>query len=381
MLLWYVDHIINNDKYAMNKADIESTVISTQKPKDLKSVFFKKSHNLVFSQLSLSPVEHDILALFLTKLNKDHWQPFIEGKQIHSPTYKFSSDVLSSWFGVESSRMYSTLKEPAQRLSSKSIGIKDSKSQKFQFRALFKEITYDNACLVIVPNDLLMNEYLAISGGHSQVPHRTFRDIKKEHAKRLYTMLCRYKNKVHSTFHPQSINELHAYFGLLDKQGNLYKKTYEQTGKFVQGVIKPAIDEISKNEPNIQFLPEEFGKKVGFEYVKEGRKVVAIRFLFKWQAPKDIARQEHDERQTLSEVKSVFEMAELAFTLVETFSPGDSGNPTMAELNNMMSMAPQLMEKGYEMDGAFMQNFALAMAEAKLNPTPEGNSEGNIELD
>ncbi|WP_299011701.1 replication initiation protein [uncultured Shewanella sp.] len=346
--------------------DDSALMITTNKSVDLKSTFFKKSHNLVFSQLSLSPVMHDIVALFLTRLHKDHWVPFMNGEQIHSPTYSFSSDVLKDWFGFsDSKQQYATLVLPAERLSKKSIGIKDPKTKKFSFTSLFKRIYYEDGVLYITPNDLLINEYLAISGGHSQVPHRNFRNIKTEHAKRLYTMLCRYKNDAFSVFHPQKLSELHAYFGLLDQQGQLKTKSYGLVSKFIQRIIKPSINLINKNEPFIHFLTDEKSGNLGYEAIKEGRKIVAIRFLFKWENPQLAAKNEAEERAKLGGVISPFEMAKLTFDMVSHFSPNDPGNPTVGELNNMMSLTGQLLSEGFVLDTEFMSNFALAMSEAK----------------
>ncbi|MBT2979880.1 replication initiation protein, partial [Vibrio anguillarum] len=62
-----------------NSKSKESTITSTATT-DIHSDFFKKSHALVFSRLSLSPVEHDIFALLLSRLHKDQWDDFIAGK-------------------------------------------------------------------------------------------------------------------------------------------------------------------------------------------------------------------------------------------------------------------------------------------------------------
>lgn len=372
----------DNDLEQSSTSDLSlSTIISTNRSVDLKSTFFKKSHKLVFSQLSLSPVMHDIVALFLTRLHADHWKPFMNGEQIHSPTYSFSNAVLTDWFGIPTSKHYSTLMQPAERLSNKSIGIKDNESKKFSFTPLFKKITYENGQLYITPNDLLMNEYLALSGGHSQVPHRNFRDIKKEHAKRLYTMLCRYRNEKFSVFHPQSIAELHAYFGLLDKSGNLVTKSYAATGKFIQKVIKPSIKEIDETEPNLVFLIDEKTGNLGYETIKNGRTIVEIRFLFEWNNSKQIDQDERDKREELANQINPLDLAKLTYEMVNSFIPGDDGNPTVEELNNMMAMAAQLMTNGLVLDAKFMGKFALSMQEARNKQPPDDVKQNKEPID
>ncbi|PSU44273.1 replication initiation protein [Photobacterium frigidiphilum] len=338
-------------------------VIATAGMKDLHSDFFKKSHRLVFSQLALSPVEHDIFALFLTKLNKEQWQSFLNKETIDSPQYNFSSDVLCEWFGIEKKYLYSTLRDPARRLSGKSIGVMDDVKRRFKFQTLFKEVRYEDGELTIVPNDLLISEYLSISQGHSQVPHRIFRQIEKEHAKRLYTILCRFKGG-NNVLHPQSIDDLHAFFGLLDDKGKLLKRTYAVTGNLINRIIKPAIQEIDEKESLINFQVDEKTGNYGFSYLKKGRKIVAIRFLFSWLEKTNKAEEEC--RKKLELELSTFDKAVLVYDLVQQYQEGECGNPTVEELNNLVANASLLMENGKLLDAEFMMKFAGAMNEAKL---------------
>lgn len=339
-----------------------ANVIATDAMTDLHSDFFKKSHRLVFSQLALSPVEHDIFALFLTKLNKEQWQSFLNKETIESPQYNFSSDVICEWFGIEKKYLYSTLRDPARRLSGKMIGVMDDTNKRFKFRTLFKEVMYENGELTIVPNDRLINEYLSISQGHSQVPHKTFRNIQKEHAKRLYTMLCRFKDE-HTGLHPQTIEDLHAFFGLLDDKGKLLKKTYAVTGNLINRIIKPAILEIDEKESLIEFFIDEKTGNYGFSYQKRGRKVIAIKFLFRWR--KKVNKAEAEERNKLANQLPTFELALLTYQIVLEFTEEDSGNPSVEELNNLMANAGALMENSKMLDAEFMIKFAMAMNEAK----------------
>ena len=51
--------------------------ITTENSQELPNQFFKKSHELVLSQLGLSAREHDMMALFLSRLNREHWEDFL----------------------------------------------------------------------------------------------------------------------------------------------------------------------------------------------------------------------------------------------------------------------------------------------------------------
>ncbi|WP_208862522.1 hypothetical protein [Enterovibrio norvegicus] len=54
----------------------------------------------------------------------------------------------------------------------------------------------------------------------------------------------------------------------------------------------------------------------------------------------------------------------MVYDLVHQFVPGDSGNPSVEELNTMMMYTAQLMESGRALDADFMAKFSVAMSEA-----------------
>lgn len=339
---------------------MSEVIISSNAMTDLHNDFFKKSHELVFSQLALSPIEHDMFALFLTKLHKEHWDEYINNEAITKiPSYEFSSDLLSDWFGIEKKHLYASLYKPAQRLASKSIGINDPKAKKFKFLNLFASIEYVDGTLKIDPTHKLLDEYLCLSKGHSQIPHKQFRAIELEHAKRLFTMLCRFKHEA-GTLHPQPITELHSFFGLKDEKGNLQKKTYANTSVFIRRIIKPAIQEIEKVVPDITFDIDEKTGNRGFAYIKEGRSIVAIKFLFSWDSP--APKPKKSDSIVITEEMS---KAEFTYSQVLNLVPGEAGNPTSDELANMMANASYLVQRGLFLDKQFMANYMIALAEAK----------------
>jgi len=274
--------------------------------------FFKKSHQLVFSQIGLSPVEHDIFALFLTSIHKDQWVDFVNDKTVRAPIYRFQAEVLTGWFNIDRKEIYATLYKPCLRLTKKTIGIKDDKKKHFNFLAMFKQISYADGVLTIAPNEFLMAEYLGVSKGHSQIPQKNFRKLKSEHAKRLYTMLCRFKGES-TRLNAQTIKDLHGFFGLLDEKGNLKKKSYESVGILVSRIIKPSIEEINKTDENITFDVDEKAGSFGYAFKKNGRKVEAIEFLFRWKKneiskPKETRHPSEltfdDAKVTLKEIKT-----------------------------------------------------------------------------
>ncbi|WP_299497348.1 replication initiation protein [uncultured Shewanella sp.] len=344
---------------------MSENVITTAKMNQLHSDFFKKSHKLVFSQLNLSAIEYDIFALFLSRVNKRDWESYLKG-EAEFPQYSFTNEVLSEWFDINKRELFSILKNPAARLSSKLIGIKDDADKKFIYRPLFKEVSYQKGVLTVIPNDRLIDEYLCISPAHAQIPHRTFRDLKRVNSKPLYGLLCRYKDPKLAGLPPQTLDDLYASFGLLDQTGKLAKKTFAVTGNLINKIIKPSIKEIDEKEPLISFHIDEKTGNYGFGYEKKGRKIVAIRFLFSWSVPKSIAREESDARKELESEVEAISSAKMTYELVNNFVIGDAGNPTMQELGCLMTKMTELKEIGYTFENDFMTNLTLALSEAKL---------------
>jgi len=346
-----------------------TNLVKTERIGQLTSDFFRQAHRLVFSQLSMSPVEHDIFALLLSRLDKDHWvvsdTSVSTPPTIPSPHYSFTSNVLCEWLKVDNRSLYNVIKDPAKRLSEKTIGLQEPNKRRFIFRSLFKQVSYEDGVLTIVPNDLLMNEYLCLSQGHSQIYNDTFTALETDYAKRLYTALCRFKYG-QGKLNPFSLEELHAFFGLLDEKGKLIKKTYARTNSFIERIISPAIREIESKEHRIKFLIDEKTQNLGWSYKKQGRKITHIEFLFYWVDPVQIDAAEKKERKKLGDERNPLELAKETWAVVDGFVANSDGNPTVEELNNLTVNISLLMQSGYTFEPDFMQKFSSAMSEARL---------------
>jgi plasmid replication initiation protein len=342
----------------------DSNVIETNSKAQLPTEFFKMAHKLVFSQLSLSSREHDILALVLGRLNKDHWADFEAGKNISSPRYRFGSSVLCEWLGVEPKHLFSTLKAPAKRLSERKIGVVSDTKSGFAFIPLFKNITYEDGVLLIVPNDELIREYLGISQGHAKLNHTVFRSLKSEHSKRLYSMLSRFKTQA-TKLHPQSITSLHGFFGLLNEEGDLIKKSYANNNTFIERCIRKSIREIHKYDPKLIFGEYSEGKtrEMGFIPIRAGRSIVSIEFLFSWLGD---VKEERRELKKLADTGQIDDYLELIYNMIDDYIPEQNLTPTMEELNLLSNNLGVLIEQGKNIDKPFMVKLSKAKEKAYL---------------
>ena len=87
--------------------------------------------------------------------------------------------------------------------------------------------------------------------------------------------------------HPIGIDELKGLFGLLDESGKIKKDkiSFKSNNVFMKRCIRASIAELSTNEATcneIIFHTSEKGEK-GFELIKQGNKIISIRFLYRWK--------------------------------------------------------------------------------------------------
>lgn len=317
--------------------------ITTEHSKELPNQFFKKSHELIFSQLALTAREHDMMALFLSRLNREHWVDFLEKRDIHAPQYTFHADVLKDWFGLSSKQLYPTLRPVAERLSGRKVGLANDSAEEFDFIPLFARVKYSKGALTIVPNSELINAYVDYSAGHAQINHHAFRGLKFEHSKRLYTLLSRFKDSG-TQLHPQKIDALHALYGLLDEKGKLLKTSYSQNKVFIDRCIKKPIDEMSKCvevSKDLEFLIDPKTGNVGFAPVMQGKRIIAIEFLYRWKMSDNQA--EKLERAALAQEavpdNPMLILAREAYQIV-------MAHPLKGNLNEKHLLAIQSVEMG-----------------------------------
>lgn len=251
-------------------------VISDNLPKHIK-----KGHQLIFSRQDLTAREADMFALMIAHMTPDDWDN-------STPSYKFTAHQLSEWLGVSSKHVGSNLRPVADRLASRKIGIKIESGRgddEFDFRPLFKHIRYKNGELTMTPNDMLKTEYIEYNQGFALINTKNFFDLKKEYSKRLYELLSRFKSGG-TDIYTQKIEDLKGIFGLLDENGKLRKDkaSFKNNSVFMQRCIRDSIEELRSNprtKKELLFLESNDGN-VGFETIKRGRSIVALRFLYRW---------------------------------------------------------------------------------------------------
>ncbi|RJG38790.1 replication initiation protein [Motilimonas pumila] len=242
----------------------------------------KKGHQLVFSRQDLSAREADVFALMMAFMSPDDWN------QAETPKYTFKASELSEWLNISSKYVAGTLSPVAERLSTRTVGIKNLKGDEgeFDYIPYFKRIQYKDRMLTITPNDELKSEYIEYNQGFALINAKNFFGLKREYSKRLYEILSRFKTG--GTHMPEkSIHELKGLFGLLDENGNLKpnRKSFANNGVFMKRCIRESIEEISTNpetKKELIFFQSPDGENQGIDLIKRGKSIVGIEFLYSW---------------------------------------------------------------------------------------------------
>lgn len=284
------DSLVHGTGEGINSSpSVTRTEIAISSARDLPPEFFKKSHELTFAHTELTPREMDLMGMFFAQLHQDHWikvQALSGGKRINlyvSAGYTFSSKAIAEWMGISEKHVYTTIAPMAERLTSKTIGVKDDTLEEFKFRPLFSEISYRQGNLRIVPNSELMEAYVAYSKGFALVRHQPYRDLKSGYSKRIYEMLSRFKEM--GVLQPQTLDDMKRYLGVVDRKGQC-KSTFTSTSRFIKQCIEAPIAEmmgmpaISKE---LTFLKDPDSERIGYRVKNHGRKITHIEFLFVWR--------------------------------------------------------------------------------------------------
>ncbi|MBD1389426.1 RepB family plasmid replication initiator protein [Neiella sp. HB171785] len=253
----------------------------------------KKGHQLVFARQDLSAKEQDVFGLMMAHMKETDWA---QG----TPRYEFSCHQLADWFDMDSSHVADTLSPVADRLSKRSIGVRnvgENGVTEFDYAGYFKRIKYKHAKLVMVPNDELKQEYVSYQQGFALITAKNFFGLNREHSKKLYEILSRFKTGG-TSMKPVKLNELRGMFGLLDQQGNLKKKSYANNGVVMARCIRDSITEISTNprtSKEILFLKDDETGNVGYRVRKDGNTIIEIEFLYRWLAKDPVAGLNQEE--------------------------------------------------------------------------------------
>ncbi|EOX3447446.1 replication initiation protein [Vibrio cholerae] len=289
-----------------------------------------KSHTMVFSALDLARRMQDMMAMMLTRMKESDW----EGNA--SPIYTWDIEELSEWFGVDSQHMAAVLKKPSKALSKASAEFEDGNGE-FKYNALFKEVSYNKGKLTMIPNERLKKHYLVnvSDKGFAKVDNKIFLALTNPNAKRVFDFMSRFKGEF--DMYPISIERAQIYLGVLSTTGEPLKKTYVSEAKFINQLIKPALEHIAQ-------CPETYGKLelieknglLGYELLPMANGKQKIKFNVRWlNAPVDKAKR----KEVLAEID------EQMLLFREVTLKGEDGIPQLEQIKKLLKIINEPTEQ------------------------------------
>jgi plasmid replication initiation protein len=214
-----------------------------------KNYIVIKSNNLNEAKLdkNITFPEYRILLIALSKIsplkNKLHFA-------------KFSVNDFCNILNLQKSGMYYYVKKSCKKLATRIIRFEISEN-KGRVLPLFSEIKYDESVITIYFNEKLEKEIINLKKEYTKYVLSNILKLDTIHDIRLYELLKQYEKIKYRKFSIESLAE-----------NLLLKKSYKNKMSNLRELLKK-----SKNKINIHT-----DILIDFEEIKEGRKVVAIKF-------------------------------------------------------------------------------------------------------
>lgn len=241
---------------------------------------YKKNHNLIYSRISMTTHEQNLLALFLIQMQKTEWK---EDTQLE---ISIPASRLSEWLEVESKSLAATIKPVALRLQKRTVLAEHPTTHEFESSVLFPTVKYTRGKLTMVPNYDLRDFFHDASKGYASVNVARFLRLRGKYSKPMYDLLSRFKSP-DTRLYKTDVMTLKGVFGLVDDKDNYLqgKKTMRDTSVFVSQALVKSIEEIEGtcSDEVMFFNTDPLGKKRhGIIENKTGNKITSIEFEYLW---------------------------------------------------------------------------------------------------
>lgn len=195
----------------------------------------------------------------------------------------FTVQELASLMGVSSELLYRELPKMCNKLLSTVFEIREKTGSKWFKFNLLSSALYDNGTIYFKFNDESKPFLLKLKSLFTSFSLNNILHLDSKYSLRIYQICCssRFKKEI--------------YYSLEDFKDilSLTQKSYNQFGNIKAKVITPALEEInSKTDITLEYTP-----------IKQGRKIIGIKFLINNNKQKVIIEKEH---KTKHQSKSKF---------------------------------------------------------------------------
>jgi len=214
-----------------------------------KNAIIVKSNKLIEAKYKLTLQEQKLILTMLSmiKPTDDEFQE-----------YNITAQELSELWGVSVEHIYKEADEVTDRLHKRFVTLKDPNKEKFIKYSWLSKSIYHNGVLTLKFNSELKPHLLQLSEKFKSYKLEQVLKLKSGYSIRIYELLKQYENIGSRTL---NINELRNILDIAIDEYKLYSD-------FKRKVIQQAQKELQNSD--LQF---------DFEEIKNGRKVVEIRFI------------------------------------------------------------------------------------------------------
>ncbi|WP_297430061.1 replication initiation protein [Clostridium sp.] len=210
-----------------------------------------QSNKLIEASYTFTVLEQKLIRLLASMVKKDD-EDFKE--------YKFRAIDLSKTLNIHKKTIYKELDQITDKLMSRYIKFKNDDTEKFKKRHLIKIADFENGILTMKIDEDMKEFYLKLNW-YTKYQLQNIMQFKSTYSFRLYELLKQYENIGYRVI---SIDNLRIIF-------DINKDQYPKYANLKQKVINIAVNEINKNSD----------LSIEFEELKDGRKVISIKFIIK----------------------------------------------------------------------------------------------------
>lgn len=192
--------IANHPEVVASSLGITTEVITGDRPNQCMPKNMRKTHDMLFSDMVMSRLEMDLLAMLLaTAIEDPQAQEVCEqtraemAKESSTKSfdlrYQFDTTTISNWLQIKKDDVRGTMRKVARTIMSRPIGLHQhgvSQDNDFSYISPFRKIEWKRGILSITIAGEALTLMLDLTRGYANINLPTFVSLNSAYGKRLY---------------------------------------------------------------------------------------------------------------------------------------------------------------------------------------------------
>jgi plasmid replication initiation protein len=281
--------------------------------KDGNSITVKQHNALTEARYDMSPLQKNMFYLLLAQLKDE--------SSLNEPIkYKLSIKDINASRNIRVNKL--ELRQAARGLISSGLRLYDSRQKKLIAVGILASADYgegfDRENLIVIFDPKIRPFLYDVKSRFTVFSLQNALNLKSKYSKRIYEMLCQFKN---TGIFRISVQELKERFELIDSKTG--RETYPDFGDFTRRILAPAKKEINETT------------EISFDYAtkKTGRKITDLEF---WITSKGIAKELAEPAPEDLEAEKLKERLVMRFQLSKTLAKKAIENIPIREIHKIL---------------------------------------------